>query len=73
MSCSASGRGTGSESGMDVEIVLVVWDGRSIGPSGVELVGATFMYWDMRAFTDFGVTLEMVIKAGRRSTVVGDE
>lgn len=59
MSCSAVGRGSDTEAGMDT------------GPRGVIFVGALLIYSEIRVLTVFGVTFSIIIKAGRRRTVVG--
>ncbi len=61
VNCSAEGRGSGKEVGME------------IGPRGVVFVGPLLINSDMRVFTDLGVTFSMTMKAGRRRTVVGWE
>jgi len=59
VSCSAVGRVSGKDAGIDT------------GPSGVMFVGALLMYSEIRVLTDFGVTFSITMKAGRSRTVVG--
>lgn len=59
VSCSAVGRESAREAGMDT------------GPRGVIFVGALLIYSDISVFTVLGVTFSIIIKAGRRRTVVG--
>jgi hypothetical protein len=59
VNCSAVGRGSGREVGIET------------GPKGVVFVGALLMNSEMRVLTDFGVTFSIIMKAGRRRTVVG--
>ena len=61
VNCSAVGRGSGRDVGIE------------IGPNGVLFVGPLFTNSDMRVLTDFGVTLSIIMKAGRSRTVVGSE
>lgn len=61
MSCSADGRGSGRDCGIER------------GPRGVMLVGALSMNSVIRVGTDCGVTLSITTNAGKRSTVVGCE
>jgi hypothetical protein len=56
-----SGKGAGRERG------------REKGVSGVVLVGAWEMMEVRRVGTVAGVTFSMMVKAGRRSTLVGSE
>lgn len=59
VNCSAVGRGSGKESGMEM------------GPRGVVFVGPLLMNSVMRVSTDLGVTFSIIMKAGRRTTMVG--
>jgi hypothetical protein len=61
VNCSAVGRGSGREVGIE------------IGPIGVVFVGALFMNSVIRVLTDPGVTFSIITKAGRRRMVVGSE
>lgn len=57
--CSAVGRPSGIDAGMDT------------GPRGVVFVGALLMYSDIRVLTFLGVTFSITMKAGSSRTVVG--
>ena len=59
INCSAVMRGSGREIGIDR------------GPKGVVFVGALLMKSVMRKLTFIGVTFSIMMKAGRRRTVVG--
>lgn len=61
VNCSAVGRVSGKDLGIE------------IGPKGVVFVGALSINSVISMLTDFGVTFSMIIKAGRRSTLVGSE
>lgn len=59
VNCSAEGRGSDSDAGME------------IGPRGVVFVGPLSINSVMSVLTDLGVTFSTMTKAGRRRTVVG--
>jgi hypothetical protein len=61
VSCSAVGRGSGKEVGIE------------IGPRGVLFVGPLLTNSDMRVLTELGVTFSIKMKAGSKRTVVGSE
>lgn len=44
-----------------------------IGGMGIMVVGAVLMWWVIRSGTESGVTFSMMVKEGRRRTVVGAE
>lgn len=59
VNCSAVGRASDNEVGIET------------GPKGVVFVGPLFINSEMRVLTDFDVTFSIIMKAGRRRTVVG--
>lgn len=61
VNCSAVGRGSGKDAG------------RETGARGDVFVGALFMYSEIKVLTFFGETFSIMVKAGRRRTVVGSE